>query len=418
MYIRHISLRNFRSWPELEIELTPGITVFTGRNGHGKTNIVEAAAYVAHLRSHRVASDAPLVRHGADAARVSVNVVNEGRELAGHVLIKSRGANQAGINRTKLRSTRELLGVLRTVLFGPEDLSLVRGEPSERRDYLDGIIQSRKPRIAGVKSDYEKIVRQRNALLKSNWGALSRGYGTSEGSAALATLDSWDMQLASCGSILLHERLRTIAVLRDVLRESYAGIAPESRPAGMSYDTSVASPAAAAGVTDLFTADREVLEAALMAQLASIRTQEIDRGITLAGPHRDDVLLTLGTQPAKGYASHGETWSLALALRLAEFELHRADGTDPVLILDDVFAELDSARRAKLVGLARDAEQVLITAAVGDDLPENLDDHVAARLFVEAHDDEGHARFSTLTRIPRSSSRTQQPDDAVTGDDS
>ncbi|WP_151641012.1 DNA replication/repair protein RecF [Corynebacterium sp. 11A] len=409
MYIRHLSLRDFRSWPSLEIDLTPGITVFTGRNGHGKTNIVEAAGYVAHLGSHRVSTDAPLVREGAQAARASATVVNDGRELAGHVLIKARGGNQAGINRTKLKSTRELLGVLKTVMFGPEDLSLVRGEPAERRHYLDAIIASRKPRIAGVKADYDKIVRQRNALLKSNYAALRRGYSADDGAATLATLDSWDMQLASCGAIVLEERLRTIEQLQPLVTGAYSGLAPESRPASIAYDSSLNDTLAEVEGRP----DRGVLEAALMARLAAVRTNEIERGITLAGPHRDDIQLMLGGQPAKGFASHGETWSMALALRLAEFHLHRGDGTDPVLILDDVFAELDARRRAQLVGLAQDAEQVLITAAVGDDLPDNLDEHIAARYFVEAvADPEGkeHARLSTLTPMPLDPPAVAEPE--------
>jgi len=311
-----------------------------GRNGFGKTNIVEAVGYVAHLSSHRVSHDAPLVRAGATSARISSTAVNQGRELTAHLLIKPHAANQAQINRTKLGSPRELLGVVRTVLFAPEDLALVRGEPAERRRYLDDIIATRTPRLAGVKADYDKVLRQRNALLKSAGGSLRRGYQDADGASALATLDVWDAQLAALGAQVIAARRR------------------------------------------------------LLAELARKRQREIERGMSLVGPHRDDLILELGDQPAKGFASHGETWSFAIALRFAEFSLLRSDGTDPVLILDDVFAELDARRREKLVELAADAEQVLITAAVDGDLPGNLGEAVTRHTITVADTDQG--RISVL----------------------
>ena len=379
MYLRSLSLRDFRSWPELSLELEPGITVFTGRNGYGKTNIVEAVGYTAHLASHRVSHDAPLVRQGAPNARVSTTAVNHGRELTTHLLIKPHAANQAQINRTRLNSPRELLGVVRTVLFAPEDLALIKGEPAERRRYLDDIIATRSPRLAGVKADYDKVLRQRNALLKSANSALRRGYRDDDGASALATLDVWDGQLAAHGSQVIAARLALIAELKDLIADAYAGIAPESRPVGVEYKGTVAS----------ISAEPEVLEAEMLAELGRGRTREIERGMSLVGPHRDDLLLNLGQAPAKGFASHGETWSYAIALRLAEFTLLRRDGTDPVLILDDVFAELDAKRREKLVTLAADAEQVLITAAVDGDLPVNITEHATKYVVTVRDTDEG-----------------------------
>ena len=349
-----------------------------GRNGFGKTNIIEAVGYTAHLSSHRVSQDAPLVRQGAANARISTTAVNQGRELTTHLLIKPHAANQAQINRTRLNSPRELLGVVRTVLFAPEDLALIKGEPAERRRYLDDIIATRSPRLAGVKADYDKVLRQRNALLKSANSVLRRGYRDDDGASALATLDVWDGQLAAHGSQVIAARLALIAELKDLIADAYAGIAPESRPVGVEYKGTVAS----------ISAEPEVLEAEMLAELGRGRTREIERGMSLVGPHRDDLLLNLGQAPAKGFASHGETWSYAIALRLAEFTLLRRDGTDPVLILDDVFAELDAKRREKLVTLAADAEQVLITAAVDGDLPVNITEH-ATKYVVTVRDTDG-----------------------------
>ena len=362
MFIRELSLRDFRSWPHCHVRLGPGITLFVGRNGHGKTNLVEAIGYVAHLGSHRVAQDAPLVRHGQPNARVSATAVRDDRELTAHLLINASGANQASINRTRLNSPRELLGVVRMVLFCPEDLALVRGEPAERRRYLDNIIATRRPRLAGVKADYEKVLRQRTTLLKTSSAALRRGYSGDDGS--LATLDVWDAQLARQGAQMIAARRALVAELDPLVHEAYAGIAPESRPAHIAYESTVPD----------VGEDPALIEAAMLAELGRMRPKEIDRGRSLVGPHRDDLVITLGDVPAKGFASHGETWSMVLALRLGEFQLLRADGTDPVLILDDVFAELDALRRERLVHLTQDVEQVLITVAVPDDLPPELGD--------------------------------------------
>lgn len=394
MYVSDVDIRDFRSWPELKLSLEPGITLFVGRNGFGKTNIVEAIGYAAHLGSHRVSTDAPLVREGAENARVSVTAVNQGRELTAHLLIKPHQANQAQLNRTRLKSPRELLGVVKTVLFSPEDLALVRGEPSERRAYLDAIIATRFPRLAGVKADYDKVLKQRTALLKNASQALRRGYGDDEGASALATLDVWDAQLAMLGAQVILARLELLDELATLIPEAYAGLAPESRPASVDYRCTVDY------------SDREVIEAQMLTELAAQRKWEIERGITLVGPHRDDLVLNLGSQPAKGFASHGETWSYAIALRLAECTLLRSDGSDPILVLDDVFAELDAKRREKLVHLAAAAEQVLITAAVDEDLPDNLEPIVRYEVTV-ADTDTG--RISQIARVESSSESTSEP---------
>ncbi|AIK83715.1 recombinase RecF [Corynebacterium glutamicum] len=394
MHIRSLELRDYRSWPELKVDLEPGITVFIGRNGFGKTNIVEAIDYLAHLSSHRVSSDAPLVRAHAENARVSAVAVNQGRELAAHLLIKPHAANQASLNRTKVRTPRELLGVVKTVLFAPEDLALVKGEPAERRRYLDDIIATRQPRMAGVKADYDKVLKQRNALLKTATIALRRGYGTEEGAAALSTLDTWDGQLARLGAEVMAARFALLNELGPKIYEAYTTIAPESRPAAVNYKTTIDQ-----GLSQFSEFDAGIIEATLLTELAAKRQREIERGSSLVGPHRDDVDLMLGDQPAKGFASHGETWSFALSLRIAEFNLLKSDGTDPILILDDVFSELDAGRREKLVGIAQEVEQVLITAAVHDDLPENLKKVLTAQHTVTVQDTDT-GRISLLDVQP------------------
>ena len=367
--------------------------MFSGRNGHGKTNIVESVIYSATLASHRVSSDVPLVRAGAANARISATTVNEGRELTTHLLISPREANQAQINRTRLKSPREILGVLRTVVFAPEDLALVAGEPAERRRFLDGLAAIRAPRFGGAKADYDKVLRQRNALLRTSNMALRRGYNDDDGASALSTLDAWDLQLARLGAQVVAGRMKLTNELAPEVHAAYASVAPESRPAQISYSSTLDRAVKELAGDEEITA--EILEAAFLTELSRRRREEIDRGTTLVGPHRDDLVLMLGEQPAKGYASHGETWSFALSLHLAEYALLSVDGSAPVLILDDVFAELDAKRRQRLVAVAEEAEQVLITAAVGDDLPENLDDHVSARYFVEMVD--GISRITEAT---------------------
>lgn len=358
--------------------------MFVGSNGFGKTNLIEALWYSATLGSHRVASDAPLIRAGAERAVVSTIVVNEGRELAVDLDITSGRANKARLNRSPVRSAREVLGVLRAVLFAPEDLALVRGDPGERRRYLDELATTRRPRIAGVRADYDKVVRQRTALLKTASGARYRG-----DRGALETLDVWDGHLASHGAQLIAARVELVSELAPEVEKAYQLLAPASRAAGIRYRSGVDAVEAEAAAGN---ADAEVFEAALLDALSRRRAAELERGVCLVGPHRDDLELKLGGQPAKGFASHGESWSMALALRLAAYELLRAEGSDPVLLLDDVFAELDSARRQALAQVAASAEQVLVTAAVHEDIPVDWD---ATRVEITMQDSDS-GRISVI----------------------
>jgi DNA replication and repair protein RecF len=360
VFVRHLGLRDFRSWAHAEVDLTPGRTVFVGPNGFGKTNLIEALWYSSTLGSHRVATDAPLVRVGSPRAVVSTIVVNDGRECAVDLEITAGRANKARLNRSPVRSPREVIGVLRAVLFAPEDLALVRGDPGDRRRYLDDLAAVRRPRVAAVRADYDKVLRQRTALLKSASGARLRG-----DRGALDTLDVWDGHLAAHGADLMAARMELVNELAPEVQKSYEVLAPGSRPAAIGYHASVD--------VEPDCTDVELLRAALLAGMAQRRDAELERGVCLVGPHRDDLELRLGEQPAKGFASHGESWSMALALRLAAYELLRAEGGDPVLLLDDVFAELDTARRAALAAAAASAEQVLVTAAVLDDIPRDWD---------------------------------------------
>jgi DNA replication and repair protein RecF len=362
-----LQVTDFRSWEHADLELEPGPAVLVGRNGQGKTNLVEALGYVATLGSHRVATDAPLIRHGAARAIVRTAVVNEGRELTIELEITAGKANRARVNRGPVPRTRDVLGILRTVLFAPEDLALVRGDPGERRRFLDELLVLRAPRYAGVRADYDRVLRQRNALLKSSGHARRAG---SKGD--IGTLDVWDGHLARHGAELLAARLDLVADLAPHVTAAYAGVAPESRPATVRYRSGIADSIPDEYGTAAARADREELTDALLAAMVAHRDQELDRGVSLVGPHRDELELTLDRFPAKGYASHGESWSFALALRLASYELLRDDGNEPVLVLDDVFAELDRRRRERLAEVSIAAEQVLVTAAVAEDVPAEL----------------------------------------------
>jgi DNA replication and repair protein RecF len=316
---------------------------------------------------------------------VSTIVVNDGRELAVDLEINAGRANKALLNRSPVRSAREILGVLRAVLFAPEDLALVRGDPGERRRYLDELATTRRPRIAAVRADYDKVVRQRTALLKQAAGARHRG-----DRSVLDTLDVWDGHLAAHGGQLTAARVNLVNQLAPEVEKAYQLLAPASRPASIRYRSGVelVEQEAAAG-----TGSAELFEAALLDALARRRDAELERGVCLVGPHRDDLELRLGDQIAKGFASHGESWSMALALRLAAYELLRAEGGDPVLLLDDVFAELDKARRQALAAVAASAEQVLVTAAVPEDIPADWD---ARRIAITMRDDDEAGRISEV----------------------
>jgi DNA replication and repair protein RecF len=367
VHLAHLSLRDFRSYAEVELPLDRGVTVFVGPNGQGKTNLVEAVGYLATLGSHRVAQDAPLVRLGAERAVVRGQVVRSDRALLVEIEVTPGKANRARVNRAPVPRPREVLGILRSVLFAPEDLALVKGDPAERRRFLDDLLVSRSPRFAGVRADYDRVLKQRTALLKSAGGRRA--------SVDLSTLDVWDSHLAAAGAELLTGRLELVDAVRPLVDKAYASVADTGAGGHDATGPAVIAYRSSMGEDVPLVADREVLAAALQQRLTEVRAAELERGVSLVGPHRDDLVLTLGPLPAKGYASHGESWSFALALRLAAYDLLRGeagDGGEPVLVLDDVFAELDDARRDRLAALVAGAEQVLVTAAVPGDVPAAL----------------------------------------------
>jgi DNA replication and repair protein RecF len=376
LYVSHLVLHDFRSYATADVPLEPGATAFIGRNGQGKTNLVEAIDYLSRLSSHRVATDAPLVRAGADQAVIRASVVKDGRTAVLEVELNPGRSNRARINKSPLPRARELVGLVRTVVFSPEDLTLVKGDPSDRRRFLDDLLVLRTPRLAGVRADYDRVLRQRNSLLKTMGAARRGGRGRDSQESAFATLAVWDDHLARTGAELLAERIALVDQLRPYVGKAYETVARGASrdDAEITYRPSFELPPGA---------DRAALGEALLAELERRRNDELDRGLSLVGPHRDELQLTLGhgpgdgggdevRLPVKGYASHGESWSFALALRLASYDLLRSDGDDPILILDDVFAELDTERRAQLADLVAGAEQVLVTAAVAADVPEAL----------------------------------------------
>lgn len=360
MYLSSLALKDFRSYEELSLNFDPGVTVFIGSNGFGKTNIIEAIGYLTTLSSHRVSTDAPLVRIGTDSAYLKGVVENFGRSTVIELEINPSRANRGRINQNAQRSTREIIGHVRSVLFAPEDLTLVKGDPSERRKFLDILLVLRNPRYASTLSDYERVLKQRNALLKSAAGM--RRVDVS----ALNTLEVWDQQLVAIGSELILARMQLVSALAEPVARNYKRLA-EGHEISLVYQSTIWQNPQNSGQVELAAVAAEFRIA-----LEAVRKREFERGITLAGPHRDDLLLSLRTHPLKGYASQGESWSYALALKLASYDLLRSDGIEPILILDDVFSELDTTRRDRLSVLISKNEQILITAAVPEDLPAEL----------------------------------------------
>ena len=365
MYVRRLELTDFRSYAHTEVDFEPGPSVLVGPNGYGKTNLIEALGYVATLGSHRVATDQPLVRAGAERAIIRCAIVHDERELLVELEIVPGKANRVRIGRAPAAKARDVLGALRLVLFAPEDLALVRGDPAERRRYIDDLLVQRQPRYAGVRADYERVLKQRNALLRSAYLARKVG-GTGGRTGDLSTLDVWDVHLAEHGADLIAARLDLCAALATHVAKAYDAVSAGRGEARLAYD----------GKSWIDTVPRDLERSAIEEQLrqalGAARSSEVERGVTLVGPHRDDLTLTLGDLPAKGYASHGESWSFALALRLAAFELLRGEGIEPVLVLDDVFAELDVGRRQRLAEMVSSASQVLVTCAVEQDVPSSL----------------------------------------------
>lgn len=386
MYLEHLSLTDFRSYAQVDLSLEPGVTVLVGSNGIGKTNLMEAIGYLATLSSHRVSSDGPLLRFGTERALIRARLIRGEQPTTLELEINASRANRARINRSNPVRARDILGICQTVLFAPEDLALVKGDPSNRRRFLDELLVSLMPRHAATRSDYDRVLKQRNALLKSaRAGKFTAGHE--------ATLDVWDQHMARAGAELLHARLELLERLRPHLKNAYAQLTDGSKDAGAIYrstlqtmleDDGAAVPSVLAAtdggtpgaVEDLRLLSADQLTERYVQAFAASRRKELERGISLVGPHRDELELVLGQAPAKGYASHGETWSMCLSLRLASYYVmlddSRTGGSAPILILDDVFAELDVQRRRKLAAIVSGAEQVLVTAAVEDDIPAEL----------------------------------------------
>ncbi|MCU1510570.1 MAG: replication/repair protein RecF [Arthrobacter sp.] len=379
MYLEQLSLTDFRSYAQVDLSLEPGVTVLVGSNGIGKTNLMEAIGYLATLSSHRVSSDAPLLRFDTDRALIRARLVRGEQSTVLELEINASRANRARINRSNPVRARDILGICQTVLFAPEDLALVKGDPSSRRRFLDELLVSLVPRHAATRSDYDRVLKQRNALLKSSRaGKFTAGHE--------ATLDVWDQHMARAGAELLYARLELVELLRPHLKSAYAQLTDGSKEAGAVYRSTlqgvfeddgaaIAAPDGAPAEDLHHLSVAELTERYVQAFAAS-RRKELERGISLVGPHRDELELVLGRAPAKGYASHGETWSMCLSLRLASYYVMlddaRTGGSAPILILDDVFAELDVQRRRKLAAIVSGAEQVLVTAAVEDDIPAEL----------------------------------------------
>ena len=376
MFIKHLSLASFRNYKNAEIALQPGVNLLVGPNGQGKTNLVEAIRYLSTLSSHRVAGYLPLIKQDEPQAAVRAMASHADRDILIELELNRDSANKARVNKSPVPRVRDILGLVNSVTFAPEDLDVVKRDPTNRRAFIDELVIQVWPRFAGVYSDFERVLKQRNTLLKTARQTGAKG-------SALSTLDAWDQSLVSYGSEIIAARVDLVERLRPHLFEAYQQIAIANNEPRILVKSSLLGTTIPSGWGDeddsedleyIQTADRAEIEALYSAKLATVRTKELERGITLVGPHRDDLVLMLGTLPAKGYASHGESWSYALALRLASIALLRAETRtgDPILILDDVFAELDAGRRARLAGMVAGNEQVLITAAVAEDVPEEL----------------------------------------------
>lgn len=378
MHVKHLTLSNFRNYSTVELPLATGINLLVGKNGQGKTNLAEAIFYAATLGSHRVSGYLPLIRQGESKAIIRLLARFEDRENLLELELNTEGANRARINKSDATRVRDILGYVNAVIFSPEDLDIVKRDPSNRRAFIDELIVQLTPRMAGVYTDYERVLKQRNSLLKSARNLTASASG-------LSTLESWDQSLIRIGSEIVSARFDITSRLIPFLQEAYAAIADEKNDPSIKIKSSLYSNDVDSDSPDAFltTGDREEIEKLFQQRLAEVRNKELERGITLVGPHRDDLLLLLGTLPAKGYISHGESWSYALALKLASADLIRKDARagDPVLILDDVFAELDSTRRSRLAALVSHNEQVIITAAVAEDVPSELN---ANRINVRA----------------------------------
>jgi len=345
--ITNLNLTNYRSYTTLDLQLNSGVSIFVGKNGEGKTNIAESILYLTFLNSHRASGNTPLIKLGNQSSYIRAKVKYPEREILVELEINGEKANRAKVNQNPVRSQKEIFGIVQTIYFSPEDLDIVRGDPSERRRFIDQLLTLRSPRIAGVITDYERAVKQRNSLLKTR--------------ASNDALAPWDKQVADFGGQLIALRMAALVEVKPLFNQIYKEIS-DTKPAEIIYKSSIENP----------STDDQENTLKIMDKLINNRGAEIDRGLTLCGPHRDDLTLMLGDHLVKGYASHGESWSIALSLKLATYNLLKLDGLSPILILDDVFSELDEDRREKLAQIAQSAEQTLITVAVESDLPKSL----------------------------------------------
>ncbi len=380
MLIKHISLANFRNYENADVSFSPGVNLLVGPNGQGKTNLVEAIRYLSTLSSHRVAGYLPLIRHAQpeiEQAVIRVLANHDGRDALLEVELNRSSPNRARINKANATRLRDILGYVNTVTFAPEDLDIVKKDPSNRRAFIDELLVQVSPRFAGVFTDYERVLRQRNTLLRTARQTSAKG-------TALSTLDAWDESLVQFGAEIVAARVALVDRLRPLLTEAYQSIAiANNEPRILTKSSLVGATLVdeddTGALENIESSDVVEVKELFRAKLAQIRQNELDRGITMVGPHRDDLVLMLSDLPAKGYASHGESWSFALGLRLASISLLRSEtrSGDPILILDDVFAELDAGRRSRLAELVANNEQVIITAAVGEDVPAEL----KARVF-------------------------------------
>ena len=380
MLIKHISLANFRNYETADVSFSPGVNLLVGPNGQGKTNLVEAIRYLSTLSSHRVAGYLPLIRHAQpeiEQAVIRILANHDGRDALLEVELNRSSPNRARINKANATRLRDILGYVNTVTFAPEDLDIVKKDPSNRRAFIDELLVQVSPRFAGVFTDYERVLRQRNTLLRTARQTSAKG-------TALSTLDAWDESLVKFGAEIVAARVALVDRLRPLLTEAYQSIAIANNEPRIVTKSSLVGATLVdeddtGALENIESSDVAEVEELFRAKLAQIRQNELDRGITMVGPHRDDLVLMLSDLPAKGYASHGESWSFALGLRLASISLLRSEtrSGDPILILDDVFAELDAGRRSRLAELVANNEQVIITAAVGEDVPAEL----KARVF-------------------------------------
>ena len=363
MWLKSLQLANFRNYSQLNLDLSSGQVLLYGQNGEGKTNLVEAISYLSTLESHRVTGYQSLIQQGQTTAQLSGKVNQNSRELLIGVELNKEASNRYFLNGSARKKTSEVLGLVRTVSFSPEDLDLIRRDPSDRRKFLDSSLVQLKPRLSGVKADYERVLKQRNALLKS-----ARGVKNPE----LSTLEIWDDQLVALGTELAAERLELVTALSPLLQTFYTALSDSKDEVSLRVVSAVGSDENEKW-TDI-ERDPKIYSQLFYERLESLRKKELERGITLAGPHRDELLIDKAGLLAKTHASQGEAWSLALGLKLALGDVSRKTSNigDPILLLDDVFAVLDKGRRERLVEFVTDYEQVIITAA-DETMAPNLD---------------------------------------------